>query len=75
MNDVGRLVPELHLLSKKALNKIKASSTHLGFKEFWLKPTWADNKIKLVAFQIVDPVEYLFFMEGYTTNFSSTFCE
>ena len=56
MNDVGRLVPELHLLSKKALNKIKASSMHLGFKEFWLKPTWADNKIKLVAFQIVDPV-------------------
>ena len=28
---------------------------HLGYKEFWLKPTWVYNKIRLVAFQTVDP--------------------
>ena len=39
-NKVGRLVPDLFLFFKKALDKVKESGQHLSFNIFWQTLTW-----------------------------------
>ena len=47
-NETGRLVPDLILLFRKALYKVKARGQHLSFIIFWLNSTWTLNLYKSV---------------------------